>query len=71
LGGGEGNGSAEGLFKQYLSSQCFRVKTAHGFGRFVPMVMLVERGKTECAPGINQLNAYWSCVVEMHAEITS
>jgi hypothetical protein len=34
----------EDMVKQYLSFQCFMVSISGGVGRFVPMVMVVERG---------------------------
>lgn len=73
-----------GFGQTILSFLCRTVSIGLGVGRFVPIVMVVERGGTvktfqreplcmrekTVLPGINHLkNALQSCAVEMHLEV--
>jgi hypothetical protein len=48
------------MVEQYFSFQCFMVSISGGTGRFVPMVMVVERRDTMGAFGLSQILVTYS-----------
>jgi hypothetical protein len=95
-GGGRGGVGFGRVYRRYgqtiPSFRCFMVSITAGMGRFVPMVIVEEKGdatgvwywkglptrtlvfkRQTYSPRYKSCkeNTFWSCVVEMHLEITN